>query len=98
MAECLGYSAFLDRVRDAVRGDREERTLAVAVIYLEFVSKVDGSYGYAAGDDLLRALALRLRDALPQGDVVGEVSRNELACLFPALPSDGHVTLALNKV
>src|SRR5512134_2771332 len=98
MAEFLGYSAFFDRVRDAVRGDRGDRTLAVAVINLEFVSKVDGSYGYAAGDDLLRGLALRLRDALPQGDVVGEVSRTELACLFPTLPSEGHVALAMNKV
>ncbi|HSD60151.1 MAG TPA: bifunctional diguanylate cyclase/phosphodiesterase [Burkholderiales bacterium] len=98
MAEFLGYSAFFDRVRGAVRADRGERTLAVAVINLEFVSKVDGSYGYAAGDDLLRALALRLRDALPQGDVVGEVSRTELTCLFPALLSEQHVELAVNKV
>jgi EAL domain-containing protein (putative c-di-GMP-specific phosphodiesterase class I)/GGDEF domain-containing protein len=98
MAQFLGYSAFLDRLGDESRRDRGERLLGLAVINLDFISRVDGSYGYEVGDQLLRALALRLRDALPEADILGEVSRTELACLFPALPSQGHLRLAIGKV
>lgn len=98
MAQFLGYSAFLDRLGEESRRDRGEHLLGLAVINLEFLSRVDGSYGYEVGDQLLRTLALRLRDALPEGDVLGEVSRTELACLFPELPSPGHLKLAIGKV
>jgi diguanylate cyclase (GGDEF)-like protein len=98
MAQFLSYSAFLDRARGELPRERGQCLFALAVISLEFISRVDGSYGYEVGDELLRALALRLRDALPESDVLGEVSRNELACLFPSLPSRGHLELAINKV
>jgi predicted signal transduction protein with EAL and GGDEF domain len=98
MAQFLGYSAFLERLGTALGSDRSGRVLAVAVVNLEFISKVDGSYGYSAGDDLGRMLALRLRDALPEKDMVGELSRTEVACLFPSLPSEGHLTLAIHKI
>ncbi|HEX6828245.1 MAG TPA: GGDEF domain-containing phosphodiesterase [Burkholderiales bacterium] len=98
MAEFLGYSSFLERTREEVRRDREGRLLALAVVNLDFISRVDGSFGYDVGDRLLRTLALRLRDALPEGDVLGEISRHELACLFPSLPSQGHLRLAIGKV
>lgn len=98
MAKILGYSDFLARLGDESRAGPGERVLGLAIINLDFISRVDGSYGYEVGDELLRALSLRLRDALPAGDVLGEVSRNELACLFPALPSQGHLKLAITKV
>jgi diguanylate cyclase len=98
MGQFLGYSAFLDRLEQELRSDRGGCVLAVAVVNLEFVSKVDGSYGYPAGDELGRILALRLRDALPDRDIIGEVSRTEMACLFPVLPSEGHLRLAIHKI
>ncbi|HET9699801.1 MAG TPA: GGDEF domain-containing phosphodiesterase [Burkholderiales bacterium] len=98
MAQFLGYSTFLERLGEEASRDRGEGVLGLAVINLEFISRVDGSYGYEVGDQILRTLALRLRDALPDGDLIGEVSRTELACLFPALPSPGHLRLAVGKV
>lgn len=99
MAQLLSYAAFHDRLRQEMQpGQGTLSVIAVIVVNLDFVSRLDGAMGYRAGDavsgEQLHRLALALRDS----DAVAEVSRTELACLLSRLPSEGHLTLALHRI
>ena len=93
MAQLLSYAAFHDRLRQEMQpGQGTLSVIAVIVVNLDFVSRLDGAMGYRAGDavsgEQLHRLALALRDS----DAVAEVSRTELACLLSRLPSRQSAT------
>lgn len=48
-------------------------------------SNVTAAFGQAAGDELLRIVAARLRHALRGNDVIGRTGRVEFACMLPDL-------------
>ncbi|MBL7257477.1 putative bifunctional diguanylate cyclase/phosphodiesterase [Paractinoplanes lichenicola] len=63
----------------------------VSVLYLDvdrFKSINDGS-GHAAGDDLLRGLAVRLRDSVPGGSLVARLGGDEFVVALAATPIIG---------
>jgi len=99
MAQLLSYAAFHDRLLHEMQPEQGTLSVvAVIVVNLDFVSRLDGALGYRAGDAVsgeeLHRLALTLRDS----DAVAEVSRTELVCVLSRLPSEGHLTLALHRI
>jgi diguanylate cyclase (GGDEF)-like protein/PAS domain S-box-containing protein len=58
-------------------GQRRRRSLAVLCIDLDNFKRINDTLGHSVGDELLRAMALRLREELRLGDSVGRPGDGE---------------------
>jgi diguanylate cyclase (GGDEF)-like protein len=86
---------FLERLSEALPATRTGAHLGVLFCDLDRFKQVNDTLGHAAGDELLRQVAARLRAAIRPGDTVGRLSGDEFAIILPGLvdPDDAH-TLA----
>jgi diguanylate cyclase (GGDEF)-like protein len=90
---------FEERVRDELR--RRGRTgSGVAVLYadLDGFKDVNDTWGHAAGDMLLTALADRLRTSVRPGDVVARLGGDEFAICCPDLAGQHDALLVAHRV
>ncbi|MCV2490187.1 sensor domain-containing diguanylate cyclase [Geodermatophilus sp. YIM 151500] len=81
---------FVERLERAVEQAGPDAHLAVFFCDLDLFKEVNDSLGHAAGDELLRQVAARLRAAVRPGDTVGRLSGDEFAIILPGLvePTD----------
>lgn len=76
-------TAFAERVEQALaHAKRTGRPLAVMCLDLDRFKDINDSFGYAAGDLVLREAAARLRDALAPGDLVARIDGDEFGVLI----------------
>ncbi|WP_145563947.1 bifunctional diguanylate cyclase/phosphodiesterase [Yersinia aldovae] len=80
-------------VQAAERG----HTLAVLVINLDRFKQVNDSLGHAAGDELLAAIAQRLRNDVSKGDTLGRLSGDEFIIIL-APSTMQQATLKVEKM
>jgi diguanylate cyclase (GGDEF)-like protein len=73
------------RPADPVRDEWDVVVLGVVTVDLEGVDDVADRFGDAAADDLLRAVAQRLRGRLRHGDLVGRIGTGRFAAAVPRL-------------
>lgn len=87
---------FMDRLQQALTYcSRHQRQLAVLLLDLNKFKPVNDQYGHAAGDELLKAIAERLRKLLRASDTVARLGGDEFVVLLPQLESPqeaGNVT------
>jgi diguanylate cyclase (GGDEF)-like protein/excisionase family DNA binding protein len=77
---------FLERVGQALRRDGDERRrCAVLLVGLDRFRVVNETLGHRAGDDLLRAVAHRLRGTLGRHDTLARLSGDLFAVLCEAV-------------
>ncbi|MDP9120499.1 MAG: EAL domain-containing protein [Acidobacteriota bacterium] len=87
---------FLDRLKMAMERSkrRKEPLFAVQFIDLDRFKLINDSLGHMLGDDLLKAIAQRLKRCLRPGDTVARLGGDEFAVLLEDLES-GSVSAAL---
>ncbi len=85
---------FLDRLRQAIaHAERSGGTFAVLFIDLDNFKVINDSLGHAAGDDLLKEIARRLRECVRVPDTVARFGGDEFALLIEdATVSDAETT------
>jgi diguanylate cyclase (GGDEF)-like protein len=69
--------------RELVRSERQGTCLSVVMADLDGFQRVNGQYGYMAGDEALRETARRLQDALRAWDAVGRYGGEEFLMVLP---------------
>ncbi|MGN6599627.1 MAG: diguanylate cyclase domain-containing protein, partial [Actinomycetes bacterium] len=73
---------FGRRLEQALRACQDEREVAVLFCDLDGFKGVNDRYGHAAGDDLLREVAQRLRATVGDDDLVARLSGDEFAVVL----------------
>ncbi|THF67728.1 EAL domain-containing protein [Deinococcus sp. Arct2-2] len=92
-------SLFLDRLEQALAAARREGgALAVAFVDLDRFKMVNDTLGHAAGDELLQAVAQRLRGCLREVDTVSRMGGDEFLLLLPGVGSVGEASQVARKV
>jgi diguanylate cyclase (GGDEF)-like protein len=88
-------SFFADRVRDALAED--DRDVTVLFLDLDDFKNVNDTLGHTAGDELLAAVAERVRACLAAGDVAARLGGDEFGIL---LETNGplHAQLTASRV
>jgi diguanylate cyclase (GGDEF)-like protein len=89
---------FLDRLEAALGDARPEARLAVLFCDLDRFKEVNDTLGHAAGDELLRQTATRLRATVRPADTVGRLSGDEFALLLPDLLGPQDAVHAAERV
>lgn len=68
---------------ELARAAREEVPVAYALLDLDRFKAINDTQGYAAGDRLLRTLALFLKQRLRRSDILGRFGGDEIGIVFP---------------
>ena len=68
---------------ELARAARERVSVAFAMLDLDRFKAINDAHGHAAGDRLLRTLALFLKQRLRRSDIVGRYGGDEIGIIFP---------------
>jgi diguanylate cyclase (GGDEF)-like protein/PAS domain S-box-containing protein len=90
---------FRDRLELAIiQAKRSGVGLAVMFIDLDRFKLVNDTHGHAEGDELLRNVALRLRNCIRGGDTLARQGGDEFTALLTELHSEADATVIANKI
>lgn len=102
-APCGGNAAAAVPFLEALGAQVEERradggNLAVLLIECGVISRIDAVWGYQVGDSVRSRVAALLRsDVLRPGDLVGDMGRDDFACVLSTVDGSAVALLAANK-
>jgi len=85
---------FEDATRELEIAKRSERSLSVFIVDLDHFKLVNDQWGHAAGDEVLREAAARMRHCLRKTDFIGRYGGEEFAVLLPDTDASGLAALA----
>jgi diguanylate cyclase (GGDEF)-like protein len=95
----LNRRAFFERTEDALaHARRSQLACAVIMFDLDRFKEVNDLFGHKTGDDLLVAVATRLRENLRSTDSCGRIGGDEFAILAPNLRSPNDAMEIAEKV
>lgn len=88
-----------DRMQQAMaQSQRRQQSLAVAFIDLDGFKTVNDQYGHSMGDQLLIAIALRMRAALREGDTLARIGGDEFVVVLTDLNCASDCEPLLNRL
>ncbi|MBC8008342.1 MAG: EAL domain-containing protein [Prolixibacteraceae bacterium] len=92
-------SLLLDRLEQATRvAQRGGDLVAVLFIDLDEFKQVNDTLGHAAGDELLRMVAGRLRKSCREEDTLGRLGGDEFLVIMQRLPSHNAAAVLADKL
>jgi len=71
-----------------------ESSMALLVVDLRRLARINRSFGRRGGDFILSKLADKIVDISREGDVVGRIGDDQFALLLPSIANIGHAKLA----
>ncbi len=73
---------------------RHQHDIACIVLDIDHFKRVNDTYGHAAGDEVLRAVAATCKTALRAGDLFGRLGGEEFAIVLPHVGREGALSVA----
>jgi len=89
-------TSMLERALDGVKA--RQRQLALVWLNLDRFKDVNDALGQAVGDQLLRAVAARLRDGIRTNDMIGRIGADDFLLVLPRINSRAHIKSLLRRV
>jgi diguanylate cyclase (GGDEF)-like protein/PAS domain S-box-containing protein len=90
---------FYDRLSHAISlARRDRRELALLYIDLDRFKRVNDTLGHDAGDEVLKCVADRTRQALRESDTLARMGGDEFAVILPAITSREDVAKVAAKI
>jgi two-component system cell cycle response regulator len=87
--------SLLERLELAIaRGEAEETDVGVLMIDVDHFKRINDTFGHAAGDNVLRALAMSAAKALRAGDLFARYGGEEFVAVICGATKDDLVALA----
>jgi diguanylate cyclase (GGDEF) domain len=77
---------------------RKDQSFAVLLIDLDGFKAINDSLGHAAGDQILQEAAIRLREVLPSGDLVGRLAGDEFVALSDGTGQARDVRILADRI
>ncbi len=72
-----------DLQRETMFSDRYGTPLAISLLDIDFFKNINDTYGHVAGDEVLRKLALELREHIRHPDTMGRYGGEEFLVVLP---------------
>jgi len=92
-------SLFSRLLQQAITSSRRyRRRLAVMFLDLDHFKHINDTLGHAAGDELLQAVAGRLKSCLRENDCVARLGGDEFVVLLPEMVSEEAVATVARKI
>jgi len=87
--------SLLHRLRfETARARRFRAPLSAVMVDLDYFKRINDEFGHAAGDQVLAAIGLLLRDTVRVIDIAGRYGGEELCVILPNTPLAGALTFA----
>jgi diguanylate cyclase (GGDEF)-like protein len=89
---------FRERLEQSLKAIRPGEQLAVLYIDIDEFKSVNDALGHPVGDELLKAVAERLRDCLKQTDVAARLGGDEFAVIQTAIKDRSETTRLVDAI
>src|SRR5688572_2849479 len=96
LADRRNFLALLRR--QVVFANDRRNVLALIVMDLDGFSRINATHGFDFGDQVLRHLAVLLKDVARPGDYIARIGGDRFALLLPRVLNSGHAELAVQKL
>ena len=100
LTSCFNRGHILEVIQAELRRTRRTRSpVSVVMLDIDQFKAINDRLGHLAGDDVLAAIGIRLRDVLRHSDVRGRFGGDEFLIVLPDTPAAGalHVAEALRR-
>jgi len=95
---CLNRATIMQALHDHLGDAQETDGCAVIFVDLDCFKPINDELGHAAGDELLSAVARRLRGALREDDAIGRIGGDEFLIVSPRVSSGADALRLAERV